>query len=439
MDDRNPVPGRVKNEREYLRFLVYAGELLASSLDFRETLMNVCAAAVDTVADFCFLVMPNDDDRLEIIASAARNPALLPELATAGKFLRPALGRPASMAEDVIRNGTTVFIPDVSDRYIDERATSAEHARFMREFGFASIIAVPIPAPMHGIVGAIALVRSTESAERFDSDALLFAQDLARRCGGAIIRSQAYSESQRIGERFQRAALPRSLPHIEGVRLDAYYEPAESSLLVGGDWYDAFVLPNGSIGMTMGDVTGHGLEAAAFMGIVRNTLRTALCAGLPLDEALDVSDYLVRLQFHDGDYATANLATLDPKTGMLKLISAGHPGPMIHMPAHGTVDPFRARGLPLGLRFLSGEPQEVEELRLEPGAFIAFFTDGVLEWQRDEIAGYAQLQAAVDDAAVREAESPSLALRHAVVKGSHADDIAIMCVRFEAASPHDGT
>ena len=64
MDDRNPVPGRVKNEREYLRFLVYAGELLASSLDFRETLMNVCAAAVDTVADFCFLVMPNDDDRL---------------------------------------------------------------------------------------------------------------------------------------------------------------------------------------------------------------------------------------------------------------------------------------------------------------------------------------------------------------------------------------
>ncbi|HET9029922.1 MAG TPA: GAF domain-containing SpoIIE family protein phosphatase [Candidatus Aquilonibacter sp.] len=430
MNDRNPVPGRVQNEREYLRFLVHAGELLGSSLDYRETMINVCAAAVETVADLCFLVMPAGAERLEIIASASRDPQLLPEVATAGKYLRSSPGRPIAAVADVIEHGTVLYVADVTDGYIEEHATSAEHARFMRDLGYASIIVVPIRAPAEGVLGALALVRTTESGERFDPDALLFAQDLARRCGGAIVRSRAYAENQRIAERFQRAALPRSLPALANVRFDAYYEPAESSMLVGGDWYDAFVLPDGRIGITMGDVTGHGLDAAAFMGSVRNTLRTTLCAGMPLDEALRVADYIVGLQFGQGEYATANVSRLDPQTGVLEMISAGHPGPLIHIAGDGVNDAFLARGLPLGLRSLGPDDQPVEELRLRDGSFIVYFTDGLIEWQRDELAGYEQVKSAMLDPDVRAAEHPAIAIRNTVVTGTHADDIAIMCLCF---------
>jgi serine phosphatase RsbU (regulator of sigma subunit) len=169
------------------------------------------------------------------------------------------------------------------------------------------------------------------------------------------------------------------------------------------------------------------------MGNVRNALRTALCANLQLDEALDVVDFLVRGEFSEGAYASANLATLNVETGAFRLISAGHPGPLIHTPDGTLQDPFTERGLPLGLRNLSETRQSVEELRLQRGSFAVFFTDGVIEWERDELAGYAQLKAAMMDAAVRNSAHPAYAIRRAVVCGPHADDIALMSLQYGAA------
>ncbi len=431
MDERNPVPAPVKNERDYLRFLVHTGEILASSLDSRETMINVCAAAVETVADLCYLIMADDGGELQIHASAARDASRLPDTAVAGKYLRSAPGYPPSIVHEVVREGNVVFIPDVTEGYIAEHATSAEHAEFLRRMEYASIILVPIRAPGTGVLGALALIRTRDSGERFDSDTLLFAQDLGRRCGSAIARSQTFEASQHVASTFQRAALPRSLPSLPGITLDAYYEPAEASLLVGGDWYDAFLLPDGRLGMTMGDVTGHGIEAAAFMGNVRNALRTALCAGLEFGDALAVVDFLVREEFPDGGYATANLATLDPQSGLMRLISAGHPGPLIHTRDGDVGDPFTERGLPLGLRHFESKAQRVQDRRLQCGSFLAFFTDGLIEWERNELTGYAQLEAAMRERNVREAEHPAYALRRAVIRGAHADDVAIMCVRYE--------
>lgn len=430
MDAINPVPAP-KGERDYLRFLVHAGELLSSSLDVRETIANICAAAVETVADMCFLVMRNGDGALEIIGSASRDSSALPDMAVAGRFLQSAPGYPPNVVEGVIDSGHIVFVPDVTERYIDEHATSPEHAVFLRRMRYASMIVAPMPGRGDQILGALGLVRTRASNERFDENSVLFARGLARRCGSAIMRAQQFESSQDLGLQFQRAALPRSLPSIPGITFDAYYEAAEASLLIGGDWYDAFMLPDGNVGMTMGDIAGHGVEAAALMGNVRNALRTTLCAGLALDASLDIVDFLVRSDLPEGGYATANLATLDLESGVLRLISAGHAGPLAFLPDGTITDAFLARGLPLGLRDLADPGQRVEELRLEKGAFLVFFTDGVVEWQRDEIAGYAQLEAAIRDPRIRSSERPAEALRHAIVRGPHADDIALMCVRYE--------
>ncbi|MBV8639324.1 MAG: SpoIIE family protein phosphatase [Candidatus Eremiobacteraeota bacterium] len=431
MDEINPVQPPAKGERDYLRFLVHAGEVLSSSLDVRETIMNICAAAVETVADMCYLIAKNPGGELEIIGLAARDASALPDMADAGQFLHSEPGYPPNIAGGVIDRGHIVFVADITDRYIDEYATSPEHAAFLRRMKYASIIVVPIPGRGNEMVGALGLVRTHDSDERFDENSVLFARGLARRCGSAMLRAREFESSQDVGLQFQRAALPRSLPSVSGVAFDAYYEAAEASLLIGGDWYDAFMLPTGNIGMTMGDIAGHGVEAATLMGNVRNALRTALCAGLALDAALDVVDFLVRGDLPEGGYATANLATLDPTSGVIRLIAAGHPGPLVAFSDDSVKDPFTDRGLPLGLRDLSRERQPVAELQLEKGSFLAFFTDGVIEWQRDELSGYARLRTAMSDRSIRHAERPALALRRAVVQGPHADDIAIMCVRYE--------
>ncbi len=431
MDEINPAPARTTSERDYLRFLVHAEEMLGSSLDVRETIINVCAAAVETVADLCYLIMKDTDGALDIVATASRDPAQLPDTTAARKFLHPDPGYPASVVDDVIERGHTVFVTDVSETYIAEHATSAEHAAFLRRMEYASIIIVPIPGRGTDVIGALKLVRTRRFGERFDEDSVLFGRGLARRCGSAILRAQEFESSQDVAMRFQRAALPRVLPSVPGVLFDAYYEAAEASLLIGGDWYDAFVLPDGKLGMTMGDVAGHGVDAAALMGNIRNALRTALCAGLAMDKALEVVDFLVRSEVPEGGYATANVATLDPESGLFRAIAAGHPGPLLHSPDDSVQDPFRERGLPLGLRDLTEIPQDIEERTLKRGAFLVFFTDGVIEWQRDELKGYEQLADAMRDRSVRTADRPALAVRRAVIQGPHADDVAIMCVRYE--------
>lgn len=438
MDDLEPDPGGVRNERSYLRLLLRAGEMLDSSLDYRETMLNVCAAAVATVADICALVMPGEHGDLEVIASAARDLARVPDVASAGRFLRSSPGYPPSIVESVVRDGEIIFVPRVTDAFLERHSTSPEHARFIRDMAYESLIVVPVRVIGSGIVGALALVRTSDRAESFDRDVLLFAKDLARRCGDAIARSRTYLEAQEIAANFQRIALPRSLPNVPGLHFDAYYEPAEASSLIGGDWYDAFVLPDGKIGITVGDVTGHGVAAAAFMASLRDALRTALYAGLSLNGVLDVADYLIRQEFPDGEHATANITIVDVKAAVLHVISAGHPGPVMYVPGGHVSDAFTERGLPLGLRDLKTSPQPIQEWSLEPGTMLAYFTDGLTEWDRRPVDGMNQLMEAVARVEVRDAAHPAQALRQAVVRGAHTDDIAILCVRYVGASGGGG-
>jgi serine phosphatase RsbU (regulator of sigma subunit) len=302
----------------------------------------------------------------------------------------------------------------------------------MHEMRYRSLIVVPVVSHVQGILGALTLVRTDPVEQEYDERALLFAEDLGRRCGVAISKSRLYSQSIEVASRLQLASLPRTLPKREGLALDAYYEPAEAELLVGGDWYDAFNLPDGRIGISIGDVTGHGVDAAAFMGSLRDALRTALYAELQLIRALDIADYLIGEEFPDGRYATALLATFDPQTRLLSAACAGHPGPLVWAPHEGTViDPFIERGLPLGMRTLSNTPQDVCSIALEPGAMAVFFTDGLTEWDRNYVEGETSLRLAMADSSIRSAAHPAKALRRAVVQGKHQDDIALLTLCIE--------
>ena len=202
-------------------------------------------------------------------------------------------------------------------------------------------------------------------------------------CAQALERARLYENEHEIALRLQRALLPDSVFEHPDVMIAARYEASSESMEVGGDWYDTFAFPDGRIGIAVGDVVGHGIEAAASMG----RLRSALAAF-----ASDVSDpgeLLARLdRFAAGpggvDFATACCAVLDPETGVLRYASAGHPPMLLVSPEGKTTWLEGGRSQPL-----YGEPgieRPEASVVLEAGALLLLYSDGLVERRGERIA-----------------------------------------------------
>lgn len=420
---------RLRSDADYMHFLVAAGELLASSLDYRTTLRTVCNAAVDVIADICVLDLGSTKD-VELVGAAHKDPALNEELAQLAQHFVREEGRPAHPVCKVLDTGLPFFAPKIDDDWIERHATSKTHAQFMRAMNYRSMIIVPVRSQIWGVTGTLTLVRTDRSAKPYDEDAIVFAQDLGRRCGLAIGKARLHSQTVDIAERLQRAALPGHLPSVPDLRFDVLYEPADAALLVGGDWYDVFELRDGNIGISVGDVSGHGIDSAAQMSSIRNAIRMALVMETDLTKVLEDADFLFHNEVPEGTFCTAIVAVFDTKTGTLTCASAGHPGPLLW--TRGSVlDPLREPSPPLGIGTLSRDAVRPVTMKLEPGSTIVFFTDGLVEWLRDPIGGHDALRSALAQASVRNAAHPARAIRDACVTGAHADDIALLVMRYE--------
>lgn len=416
---------RLRTEAQYMRFLVAAGELLSSSLNYRMTLGSVCKAAVESIADICVLDLGKIGD-VNAAGAAHRDPKLTPHLDAMTAHLHSAPGRPAHPVCSVLESGRMFFAPVIDDAWIESHAANRLHAEFMREMEYRSMIVVPVRSQIWGLTGALTLVRTGRSGEKYNESAIVFAEDLGRRCGIAIGKARLHSQTIDVAERFQRAALPATLPEHPSFKLNRFYEAADKALLVGGDWYDAFLLKDGRIGLSIGDVAGHGLEAAALMSSLRDAIRMALVLEPDLSKVLESVDFL----FHSeapGQFCTATIGVLDPASRTIRVASAGHPSPLLWK--SGEVREIAPRGVPpLGYVQLAPESPQVETHQLAPGSMVVFYTDGLIEWERKPARGLDALHAALRDPAVRIADDPALAIRNACIKGPHADDVAILTI-----------
>jgi hypothetical protein len=416
-----------EREHRYLELLVETGEILGESLDYHETLENVCQATIHGIADICLLNL-GPIDQLHLAASAHRDPEKAQAIQDAGWHLRNGDRLSAHAVRRVMRSGNPLLVQHVDDEFLKTHSTSAEHERFMRHMGYRSMMVVPLRSKTQGILGTLSLIR-TGSGAPYDQSDLRFACDLGRRCGTAIAKSLLYAQTLHIATQFQRAALPSTLPNVTGLRFDAFYEPSTEEMLVGGDWYDAFELPDGRIAITAGDVVGHGLGAAVMMSRLRHSLRAALFADPDLARALSVTDELMRLEPSD-EFATALVALVDPAHQTLSCAKAGHPGPLIWEPGGAVSDPFDDRDAPLGLRFVTIHRDPARTITLRPESFAVFFTDGLLEFNRDVAAAMEALYEALRREDIRDAGSPAKAIRDAVIgERPHRDDVAILTVR----------
>jgi hypothetical protein len=223
----------------------------------------------------------------------------------------------------------------------------------------------------------------------------------------------------------QRAALPDALPQTAGIDLGAAHRPAASEQPVGGDWYDAFELGDGRVGLVIADVAGHGPEAAAYMVQVRNVVRAlALEHREPGAVLGSVADVLARLGTQEL-HATCCYAVADPGDRSVTWARAGH----LHPIAIGAPSRVVAAqgGPPLGIGTTATYPQV--RLELEAGEGIVLCTDGVVEVRDEEIDDrLALLAQQIDRIEVRTAQELADRLIAAVVDPD--DDLAVLCARF---------
>lgn len=379
---------RLRNELQ-ANVLAEAGKMLAASLDFATTIQTVVRLGLPAFASWSQIDLLDDEGLIRTEGIAGRT--------AAGPRTR--LGVAAA-----IESGEPIVIP--------------------------SEIVVPLRARGR-LLGTLTFGRDGAGTP-FGQNDLPLAQELALRSALSLDNARLYEREHRVADTLQRAMLPTSLPQVEGFTFNSAYSPAAAEAEVGGDWYDAFVLSDGRVAVSIGDVTGHGLRAAALMGEVRQSIRASAFADESPVSVLDRANRLLTLH-DDATIVTAVFGVIDPRTRSFWYATAGHPPPYL-ADEHG-VRQLETGGLPLGLR-IEGEGQN-HRLTLDPGALLVLYTDGLIEFNRDLFAGEALVRSAIAEEQLRPTSDPAQAVKEAVLRrASQTDDVAILTVRVAPVPVH---
>src|SRR5215208_3609016 len=195
-----------------------------------------------------------------------------------------------------------------------------------------------------------------------------------------------------VARSIQQASLPKEVPTLEGWQISPYYQPARE---VGGDFYDFHLLPEGRLGLVVGDATGKGVPAALVMSTTCGMLRLAAQgSSLPGQMLRGVNEGLVP-NIPSNKFVTCFYAILDPESGRLSYANAGHDLPYLHR--NGDTEELRARGMPLGL--MPKMSYEEKETILHSGEAALLYSDGLVEAHdpAGEMFGFPRLRALIDE------------------------------------------
>ncbi len=293
-------------------------------------------------------------------------------------------------------------------------------ARAERAIGLANVFAI---SAVVAVIAAAALftIQQYRLAGRLEQER---AKSEKQRRRAAESRA-AYEAEKRIADTLQEAFAQTVLPELPGVRLSATYVPATEEAKVGGDWYDAVQLPDDRVLLAIGDVAGHGIEAAVAMNKTRQMLISSALADPSPGSILErVNAELIAADF---PMITAIAGLVDARAYEFSYAAAGHPAPVLFEPGR------RARFLDVGALPLGINPEAsyaTQRVQSVPGAMLVLYTDGVIEHSHDVLAGETLLLEAVE-AAAQKAGDPAKAIRDEIFDHHRAsDDIAILTIHF---------
>jgi serine phosphatase RsbU (regulator of sigma subunit) len=373
--DNAELFSEVKRGREAEHFMAEASRMLASSMDYGETLQRVARLAVPQIADWCAVDVMGEHGELERVAVHHSDPEKLALAERLHDSYRPGLDEPGGVP-DVIRTGQARIFTDIRPEALAAYARDEEHLRLLKAIEATAVIIVPLAAPARTI-GAITLV-SSESGRRLTEADLGVAVRLGRRAGTAVESARLYTERTRIADILQASLLPESLPEIPGVELEALYRAAGELNDVGGDFYDVFPYGSNRWMLVIGDVCGKGPRAAGVTALARHTLRTAARLDQSPSDMLATLHRALRDQPLGADLCTVCLVTLE-RTGeraRLTVALAGHPPPLI-IDAGGEAAQIGRPGTLLGV--LDQLEHTETEAELRAGETLLLYTDGLPE------------------------------------------------------------
>jgi PAS domain S-box-containing protein len=257
----------------------------------------------------------------------------------------------------------------------------------------------------------------------------VFLEALAGQCALALERASLFEREHTTAETLQRSLLPDRLPSVPGIILEARYLPVTRNMEIGGDWYDAFRLPDGRLAVAAGDVMGKGLTAAAGMGRVRNALRALALTDPRPAAVLAGLDRLFTATELDEQVTTVAYLVIDPVTGEGLAGNAGHLPPLLlSSDAPPRLDTTEA-GTPLGW----ASPRQQYVFRLPPGTTAVLYSDGLVENRRRGLdVGLEELVAVAAQARPGVVEDPARLLEYLVDRMltgyEQDDDVTVLVV-----------
>jgi serine phosphatase RsbU (regulator of sigma subunit)/anti-sigma regulatory factor (Ser/Thr protein kinase) len=441
-----------RRARKRLALVNEASNRIGSTLDVGATAEELVAVAIPQLADMVLIDVRESVLRGEEPASGPV-PGTVPLRRMAyGSVLE-------NVPEVVIRSGQVASYPPCSppaealasgqpvirgpsDRDV-ARWASTDRARSEKviQYGLHSVMAVPLSA--RGATLGVATFVRHQRPEPFDAEDLALAEEIVGRAAVCIDNARRYTREHATALALQRSLLQRRQPAQAAVQVATRYLPGQSGLTVGGDWFDVIAMSGSRVGLVVGDVTGHGLHAAATMGRLRTAVRTLADIDLGPEELLTrLDDVVTRLAGEDelapdaeDLAATCLFAVYDPITRHCTLARAGHPVPAVVTPGGTQEFLDLPAGPPLGVGGVSFEETEIE---LPEGSLLVLYTDGLVESRhRDLETGLSAMGKMLGEVSRRPGGPPGLesvcdSLVEALLPEPAEDDAALLVARTRA-------
>jgi PAS domain S-box-containing protein len=415
-----------------LRLVSEVSELLALSLSYPETFDRLAERIVRDIADLCLIDTVDESGRIVRVAARHRERA---RQRIADRLLEdfPPESTGQHPVPRVIQTARSQFSPIMTEDFLRATCRDDEHYQVVRELGFQSYISVPLIARSRTL-GALTLV-STDPSRRYSEQDLAVAEEIARRASVRIDNARLYEERNRVAHVLQQGLLPERLADVPRLELAARYFAAGEGIEAGGDFYDVFRVSDDRWALVIGDVSGKGPEAAAFMGLARPALRALARAHRRPARVLRTLNEELLDHGVEGRFLTVAYVQVRPGEGGgvdLTACLAGHP-PGILVSAAGNVSEV---GVP-GTMLAAFEEVELTQDRrvMVPGDLLLLYTDGLADEQPSHAAlGLDELRALLAGQTEDSAESIASRLQRLVERRDRGrrvgrDDIAFLVVR----------
>ncbi|MGY2127931.1 SpoIIE family protein phosphatase [Blastococcus sp. SYSU DS0617] len=365
------------------RHLMLLGDInlaMTSTRDIDEAVQRFAELVVPQLADWCIVSVVDPDGTRRDVGRAHRDPAMVADMHRYAD-LRVATNDPTAPVPAMLRDPRPIILPELTDEIVRAMVPVEAAREALAPLRPAAAAGFPLVARGE-VIGGFTLVNGPDRGPHTRVE-LRTAEIASRRAALALDNARLAAAQQQVAERLQLSLLSPPV-QADSLELAVRYRPATRGVAIGGDWYDAFLQPDGDTVLVIGDVMGHDIEAAAAMGQVKTLVR-----GIGYDRLEAPAELLRRV-----DHAVVGLDVPAMATALvarvelgvdaagrparrLRWATAGHPDPLLLLEDGTVLDLTAPIGPPVGIGWLGPRADEVSPL--PDGSTLLLFTDGLFE------------------------------------------------------------